>query len=796
MRLPKILLVFLIFCTSLTYAQSELITQLNGKWKFTQYSPDIIKLTFTPDNYTTNENISDAVILKPMAKVISTAIKNNSAIVKNKKLTVNITPAKTDGYYGFDISLANDEKIYGGGERALPLNRRGYKFNLYNSPHYGYGEGAENLNYSVPFFTSSNGYGIFFDNASKGYADIGKTNADIFQAGFVSGELNVYLIFGNDNKEILANYYKLTGSQPLPPRWAMGNLMSRFGYTSQKEANEIVAKMRAENIPLDAIIFDLFWFGDSIQNTLGNLAWVNKTKWPDPKKMISDFKKKNINTILITEPFIVKSSLNYNNTIKYQAVDSSGKNPFMLTNFYFGKGGLLDIYRTDAQKWFWNKHKEQMKIGVEGWWGDLGEPETHPSDMYHNLKDLGYKRLFKADEVHNIYGHTWTKMLFTQFAKEYPTKRLFSLNRSGFAGSQRYGIFPWTGDVSRSWSGLRAQLPVILGMSMSGVPYVHSDAGGFAGGEGDNELYVRWLQFATFTPIFRPHGTALGDVDKNAFSFPSEAALIEEPYRRHAQVTIGLRYNLLPYNYTLAYKQAKKGEPLIAPLYYHFPKDTAAVNVSDEFMWGENILVVPVLQKGEQTKNIYLPAGKWYSLTDTSVLYGDKWIKRKITLDNIPLFVKEGSFIPMWLRVIPMITSTADYNIDKDSSLRIVYYPSEKKSSGFLYNDDGVTKNAGSEIINFEGITIGNKVTIKMNTNNKLLYKNGQKKTLLVGIPYSVKCTFDLTNTCPMIKLNNKPIDTRDIVKTNYGFNPSTTFNYIKVRFDGTPLKVEIEIQP
>jgi oligosaccharide 4-alpha-D-glucosyltransferase len=126
-------------------------------------------------------------------------------------------------------------------------------------------------------------------------------------------------------------------------------------------------------------------------------------------------------------------------------------------------------------------------------------------------------------------------MLYNQYAKNYPTKRLFSLNRSGFAGSQRYNIFPWTGDVSRSWGGLNAQLPIILGMSMSGVPYVHSDAGGFAGGNGDNELYVRWLQMAAFTPIFRPHGTALYEVDKNAFSFPSEAALIEEPFQSYAK---------------------------------------------------------------------------------------------------------------------------------------------------------------------------------------------------------------------------------------------------------------------
>jgi len=201
--------------------------------------------------------------------------------------------------------------------------------------------------------------------------------------------------------------------------------------------------------------------------------------------------------------------LNYDPSKKFQAVDSAGQ-PYVLTDFYFGNGGLLDLFREDSKDWFWNKYQPQIKKGVAGWWGDLGEPEKHPSDMYHNLKDLGFKRLFKADEVHNVFGHYWNKMLFDKYAKEYPDVRLFNLNRTGFAGSPRYGIFPWSGDVGRNWSGLQAQLPVMIGMSMSGVPYIHADAGGFGGGDGDKELYTRWLQFATFTPVFRPHGTALG----------------------------------------------------------------------------------------------------------------------------------------------------------------------------------------------------------------------------------------------------------------------------------------------
>ncbi|HEX3023594.1 MAG TPA: TIM-barrel domain-containing protein, partial [Chitinophagaceae bacterium] len=359
---------------------------------------------------------------------------------------------------------------------------------------------------------------------------------------------------------------------------------------------------------------------------------------------------------------------------------------FIIQDFYFGLGGLLDVFRKDAQQWLWNNHyKKQIANGVAGWWTDLGEPEKHPSAMMHNLKDEGVKRLLKADEVHNIYGHYWNKVLFENYAKDYPNTRLFHLNRSGFAGSQRYSIFPWSGDVSRNWSGFRAQLQIMLSMSMSGIPYTHADAGGFAGGDADKELYVRWLQFASFTPIFRPHGTALYEVDPNAFSFPSEPALIDTPYRSIAKSVIDLRYAMLPYNYTLAYRQTKYGEPLVRPLYYQFTNDTTAVKVEDEFMWGNEMLVAPVLQKNATERKIYLPAGKWFDLNNNDFVNGNQTINYKLSLSVIPYFIKEGSFVPNQKNY-----STTSSN----DSLMMYYIPSAHSSKYQLYDDDGKSKNA------------------------------------------------------------------------------------------------------
>jgi oligosaccharide 4-alpha-D-glucosyltransferase len=578
------------------------------------------------------------------------------------------------------------------------------------------------LNYSVPFFLSNKGYAIFFDNGSKGYADIGKKSENIFEVAFESGEVNAFIIFGKTYQEILSSYHKLTGTQPMPPRWALGNLMSRFGYTSQEQATSIVKQMKDEKFPLDAIIFDLFWFGDSIKGYLGNLDWVNKEKWPNPNKMIADFSKQNIKTTLITEPYILQYTNSYNASLDYQAKDVSN-NAFVLQDFYFGKGGLIDIFRKDAGQWIWNTHyKKQIKNGVTAWWTDLGEPERHPQNMYHNLKDIGGPNMVLANEVHNIYGHYWNKMLFENYAKEYPNQRLFHLNRSGFAGSQRYSIFPWSGDVGRNWSGLQAQLPVMLGMSMCGVPYIHADAGGFAGGDNEGELYVRWLQFAAYTPIFRPHGTALYEYDVKAVSFPSEPVLMEEPYKNFAKQVVLERYKMLPYIYTLAYRQTKFAEPLVKPLFYNYSGDTNAVKTEDEYLFGDNILVAPVLKRNASNRKVYLPEGSWYDVETNKSYEGKTFVEMDVTEYKKPLFYKAGSFIPQYFS---NGENTSEINRKK---LKVYYITSTSKSNYDMYDDDGESKNAIAlnqyELIKFSTAGKTDKTLVINIQNNNGNYKN------------------------------------------------------------------------
>ncbi|CAN5167258.1 glycoside hydrolase family 31 protein [soil metagenome] len=736
----KLILLIAVLPLSILHAFSQKVfSDSSGIWKVVSYPSNILKVSFQPYKYLQNEQVSNAVIAKPILNVTALQMVRKEAtnqlefqFIRFKK---HVSYFDSTAFKGFRINLTEDEKIFGTGERSVPLDRRGFKLNLYNNPRYGYGNNADNLNYSVPVIISSAGYGIFFDNPSKGYLDIGKSEKNILRYGASSGELTFYIIPGKNVDEILRAYHSLTGTQPIPARWVFGNLMSRFGYRSEAQLTGIVNKMRDERFPVDAVILDLFWFGDSIQNTLGTLEWVNKKAWPDPEKMIRNLKNRGINTVLITEPFIINSTPNYEPSKKFHATDSAGK-PFLLTDFYFGHGGLLDIFRKDAQQWFWTKYKTQIKKGVAGWWGDLGEPERHPSTIFHNLKDLGFKRKFKADEVHNIYGHYWDKMLFDKYSKEYPAVRLFNLNRSGYAGSSRYGVFPWSGDVSRSWEGLQAQLPLMLGMSMSGVPYIHADAGGFAGGDGDQELYTRWLQFAVFTPVLRPHGTALGDLVPNVNDIPSEGALYEDPYKSIVRNYIRLRYRLLPYNYTLAYEQAKFGKPLVQPLFYYNDSDSNLYKATDQFMWGDEILVAPVLQKNVSERKLYLPAGKWYNLITDQEFEGGKWKIDNVDLNNIPVYVKEGSFIPMFNDSTAL--NTISYSGKK---ITVAYYPSFSKTSYTLYDDDGFTNNTlpkgNYELIKFTGKTVGKTITISITKGKKKL----KDRELQIRLPATTQIT-------------------------------------------------------
>ncbi len=678
--------------------QLQVLTD-KGTYLFTPFSNEILHVEYLPDNQV-NEYKSASVILK--AEEVETEIvdvcEEISFLVGDVHVTIEKSPFKVIYQYnenflfeeelgffersdnnGIRFRLSEGEHIYGTGERAVPLDRRGYRLELYNRPDYNYGVGAQNLNYILPLILSSNKYLVLFDNPQKGYFDIASSEDDILEFGAIGGQMNYYLVAGADFEEINKNYTSLTGRQPLPPRWALGNLQSRMAYRTQEELEGIVNEMQAKDFPLDAVIIDFYWFGDSIKGGLGNLKWYKKN-WPEPEKMIANFKEKGVKTILITEPMVIDTAywFTHCDTMGLFTTDSLGKT-YVMQDFYFGPGALMDIFKQETKDWFWEQYDKQIKIGVAGWWGDLGEPETHPSDMIHVNGT--------ADEVHNIYGHEWEKMLFEKYRENYPERRLFHLNRAGAAGSQRYSIFPWSGDVSRSWSGFQAQLPLMLNMSISGLGYISSDLGGFAQGEKDEELYCRWLQFGVFNPIFRPHGSGI----------PSEPIFFNDKTQKIVREAIKLRYRLMPYVYTLAYKNTTQGTPIVKPLFYLEPENEAFLNYSDAYLFGDAFLIAPIIHSGVQSKSIHFPNGNWYNFYTDEMVYGGSEVSVAVTEETIPVFVKEGSIIPM----VPDFYSTDNY----PNALDLHFYPKENaETHAVIYEDDGASfssiENEQCQIIN------------------------------------------------------------------------------------------------
>jgi oligosaccharide 4-alpha-D-glucosyltransferase len=620
---------------------------------------------------------------------IELSIEGLTAVVEKSPVRVRFlrdgTPlvAEEHGYYahetmrGFRFALHDDEKLLGGGQRVLGMDRRGRRMPLYNRAAYGYTtEDKDQMYYGLPAVLSSDRYIVVFDNSASGWLDIGATEPGVLEFQAVAGRTAYIVVAGNSYPELVANYTDVTGRQPLPPRWAFGNFASRFGYRSEKETRDVVRRFRRADIPLDAVILDLYWFGPEVQGYMGDLDW-DREAFPDPEGMISDFAQDGVRTITITEPFVLSTSANWQGAVNKGALARSVTGEPRRFDFFFGNTGLIDVFDENARQWFWRFYERLFEQGIAGTWGDLGEPEVHPADTMHRLSDAGIDAT--ADEVHNAYGHIWAQLVYENQVRRFPDMRPLIMMRSGFAGTQRYGMVPWTGDVSRSWGGLKPQVELSLQMGLLGLAYTHSDLGGFAGGEAfDKEMYVRWLQYGVFQPVYRPHAQE---------EIPAEPVFHDRETRRIVGDYIRLRYRMLPYIYTLAWENSTTGMPLMRPLFFEDETDLSLIDEKDAYLWGDAFLVAPVTDPGAESVGIDLPEGAWFDFWDGTRHEGGQTVTVDVTLETIPVLVRAGSFVPM----TPEIQTTRDYSSEE---LTIHYYAdaSVERSAGVMYDDDGESR--------------------------------------------------------------------------------------------------------
>ena len=732
----KKIIVFLLI-TSISFAQNANRKYISHTWKknilelktndglyqIKYLSDKIVETSFIPKGEAYNSN-SEAVIKTSEKSKVKLTNGVNAFKLYSKDITILIDKAplkisylkngviilsekngyaKKDGLETIEFNITPQEKLYGGGARAFEtMNRRGNRLQLYNRANYGYETHADLMNFCIPMVLSSKMYAVHFDNAAIGYLDLDSKNDNTLSYETISGRKTYQVISGETWEELTSNYTFLTGKQPLPPRWAFGNFSSRFGYHSQEEVEKTIRKFEENKIPVDAIILDLYWFGKSIKGTMGNLEW-DKDNFPNPDKMIADLNKKNIKTILITEPFILTSSSKWQETVDKKVLATNTDGTPATWDFYFGNTGIVDVFKPSGKQWFWDVYKRLINQGVAGLWGDLGEPEVLPTTA---ITAGG-----KADEVHNIYGHNWAKLIADGYKKDFPTTRPFILMRAGYSGSQRFGMIPWSGDVSRTWGGLQSQVGIAVQMGMQGMAYMHSDLGGFAGDYFDNELYLRWLQYGVFTPVFRPH--AQEDV-------ASEVANKDVVTKEKAKKQVELRYQLLPYSYTLAFENNQTGNALMRPFYVKDESNQFLNDIkSDQYYWGNSFLVKPITTANVIETEVQFPNGNgnWFDFYTDKEYKSNTTQKVAVTEDHIPVFVKGGSFIPR----IKTIQNTSEYSLDT-FDLHYYFDATMPSSFGKLYNDDGTTPNAFEkgeyELLTFNSHNANN--VLKINFSNEV----------------------------------------------------------------------------
>jgi len=572
--------------------------------------------------------------------------------------------------------LDKDEAIYGLGQQQNGrLNQRGQKLFLQN----------DNMKICIPYFLSIKGYGIFWDNyAPTTFID------NVQETSFESlGNCSdYYFMYGGNADGVVAQMRDLTGQSPMLPLWAYGYFQSKERYKNQEEIVSVVEKYRALKVPLDGIIQDWrYWGNDSNWNAMS----FDKTTYPDPQGMVDEIHNLKAHLMIVAWPGFGPQ------TKQYKELNDKK----MMINFdtWPPKSGTkpYDPYNPVARDIYWNYlNNGVFSFNTDGWWLDSSEPD------HINVKDVDFDQptyLGSYRSVINAYPLEHIRGVYEHQRTTTSDKRVCILTRSAFAGQQRFAANSWSGDIVSSWKTLQKQIPAGLNFTLTGIPYWNADIGGFflwkQGGENAlkektyHELYIRWLQFGTFTPMMRSHGT---DAPREIYQFGKRGDWSFDAIEKY----INLRYQLLPYLYSTAWNVSNHSGSIMRALFMDFAADKKTQDINNEYLFGSSILVVPVtdamyVSKKEgktvedfstaKIQKVYLPKGsKWYDFWTGEKLQGGQEVEKAAPIDIIPLYVKAGSILPWGQKV----QYAAEKNWDK---LEIRIYPGAN-GEFTLYEDE------------------------------------------------------------------------------------------------------------
>lgn len=579
------------------------------------------------------------------------------------------------------------ERLLGLGDKAAAVDRRGHRFEHWNTDAYGFERGSDPLYKSIPFLLAlperARPYGLFVDSVAPSIFDLGKQKKGEMRVAVEDDELSYYVLSAGSPLGVVERFAALSGRTPMLPKWALGYHQCRYSYASEDDMRRVAHELRTRRIPCDLLYFDIHYM-DSFRM----FTW-DRRAFPNPEILIEDLHDDGFTTVAIVDPGISVKPPDDEVLRDGVANDVFLRYPqgrLFEGPVWPGRCHFPDFMRTDVRAWWGRNVRDLVSAGLDGLWCDMNEPSvfveqvtggkvpqpqrTIPDEVVHHLdgEPVPHRR------VHNAYGQQMQRATYDGLLRARPNRRPFTITRAAYAGSQRFGT-TWTGDNSATWDQLRLGLEQCLSLNVSGFPFCGMDIGGFSGTP-TGELMARWTQAGVLTPLFRNH-SSVDTPRQEPWLFGKK---IEDACRK----AIELRYRLLPYLYTALYAAASKGTPIMRPLELMHPDDAVVARKKFFGMYlGEDLLAYPVLAPRVRRLKVYLPEvpGGWFDF-HTGERRSPGVHKVQAPLDHLPLFARAGSVIPLG----PVVQTTAHLG---DHPLTLRVFPHEGRFESRLYEDAG-----------------------------------------------------------------------------------------------------------
>ncbi len=582
-------------------------------------------------------------------------------------------------------SMPPGEQYYGLGEKAGSVAKRGQSYVMWNTDPAAYDSNTDPMYESVPFFLAlrkGQAYGLFFDNTYRSTFDMGVESTEEYSFGADGGEMNYYFFYGPDPKKVIARNTELVGRTELPPLWSLGYVQSSAYYLTGGEFRFVADNLRRRHIPCDVL------FIDTLDHMDGRRIFTwNTQAFPDPAGFLADLKRQGFHSMenITTTPKVDENYWVYKEGLVGNHFLHRRDGSLFIGQLWAGDCVWPDFTSSHTRDWWASLTVHDAKLGIDGILTDMNEPTADQIPLRQGwipgtldpqtvFDDHGLNSPYAKN--HNVYGMLETAATRQGMLEYQPNLRPFVITRGTYAGGQRYAA-QWTGDNMATWEDLRASIRAVLSLGVSGLPFVGSDVGGFVGYP-SAELYTRWLEAGVFHPFFWTH-----TLDKERTLDPWAFGHDYESINRRS---IELRYRLLLYFYNAFYQETQTGLPIMRPLLLDDPADEKSMDPTpsgqnNEFLFGDDLLVAPVVTEGEFKRRVYLPKGTWFDFGSDEAYVGPMTMTVDAPLDRIPMFVRGGAIIPMR----QLVQYTGQAPIDP---LTLEIFP-QGNSSRPYYEDDG-----------------------------------------------------------------------------------------------------------